>query len=72
MINAIGALTTFVVLIVVIISKAPDGAWLSILIMAALVPVFLGIHRRYRSVAMELAGVHADAVDVTSDRVILV
>ena len=54
-INAIGAVTTFVVLIVVIISKTPDGAWLSIIIMAILVPVFLSIHRHYRAVAAELA-----------------
>ena len=71
-INAIGAVTTFVVLIVVIISKAPDGAWLSLLIMAALVPVFLMIHRRYQAVAAELAEARPDAADITSDRVLLV
>ena len=71
-INAIGAVTTFVVLIVVIISKAPDGAWLSLLIMAALVPIFLMIHRRYQAVAAELAEAHPDAAEVTSDRVLLV
>ena len=54
-INAIGAATTFVVLIVVIISKTPDGAWLSIVIMAVLVPVFVSIHRHYAAVAAELA-----------------
>ena len=46
-INIIGAITTFVVLIVVILSKFKDGAWLSILIMALLVPVFYAIHRHY-------------------------
>ena len=46
-INIIGAVTTFVVLIVVILSKFKDGAWLSILIMALLVPVFYAIHRHY-------------------------
>src|SRR5262249_52275940 len=46
-INLIGAITTAVVLVVVIISKFADGAWLSILIMALLVPLFLGIHRHY-------------------------
>jgi amino acid transporter len=71
-INAIGAVTTFVVLIVVIISKAPEGAWLSILIMAALVPVFLMIHRRYQAVSVELAEAQPDAAEVTSDRVLLV
>ncbi|HEX5937868.1 MAG TPA: APC family permease [Actinomycetota bacterium] len=71
-INAIGALTTFVVLIVVIISKAPDGAWLSILIMAALVPVFVVIHRHYRAVTAQLAGAGPGAVGITSERVLLV
>jgi len=46
-INIIGAITTFVVLIVVVISKFKDGAWLSILIMALLVPLFYAIHRHY-------------------------
>jgi amino acid transporter len=46
-INIIGAVTTFVVLIVVILSKFKDGAWLSILIMALLVPIFYAIHRHY-------------------------
>jgi hypothetical protein len=47
-INAVGGLTTAVVLCVVIISKFRDGAWLSILIIALLVPAFYGIHRHYR------------------------
>src|SRR5262245_7795381 len=46
-INIVGAITTFVVLIVVILSKFKDGAWLSILIMALLVPMFYAIHRHY-------------------------
>jgi hypothetical protein len=70
-INAIGAVTTFVVLVVVIISKAPDGAWLSILIMAALVPLFLGVHRHYGAVAAELARVKDEAERITTDHVIL-
>jgi amino acid transporter len=70
-INTIGAITTFVVLIVVTISKAPDGAWLSILIMAAMVPGFLSIHRHYRSVTEELARQPADAPTVRLGPVIL-
>jgi amino acid transporter len=46
-INGIGATTTFVVLIVVILSKFTEGAWLSMLIIALLVPVFYAIHRHY-------------------------
>jgi hypothetical protein len=46
-INIVGAITTFVVLIVVVVSKFAEGAWLSILIMALLVPLFYAIHRHY-------------------------
>jgi amino acid transporter len=46
-INLIGAITTAIVLVVVIISKFTDGAWLSMLIMALLVPMFYAIHRHY-------------------------
>ncbi len=70
-INAIGAITTFVVLIVVIISKTPDGAWLSIIIMAVLVPVFVSIHRHYRAVAAELARERPEAERTGTNHVIL-
>ncbi len=46
-INIIGAVTTFIVLIVVIVSKFKDGAQYSILIMALLVVLFYTIHRHY-------------------------
>ena len=53
-INAVGAVTTFVVLIVVGASKWSSGAWLSILIMALLVPVFYSIHHHYANVRRQL------------------
>jgi len=46
-INIIGAITTAIVLVVVVLSKFAEGAWLSMLIIALLVPVFLSIHRHY-------------------------
>ena len=53
-INAVGAVTTFVVLIVITATKFVHGAWLSILAMALLVPTFLMIHRHYEAVMVEL------------------
>jgi amino acid transporter len=47
-INAVGGFTTAIVLCVVIVSKFRDGAWLSILIIALLVPAFYGINRHYQ------------------------
>ena len=70
-INTIGAVTTFVVLIVVIISKTPDGAWLSIVIMAVLVPVFVSIHRHYAGVASELARERPEAERMSNTHLIL-
>ncbi|TMK14525.1 MAG: APC family permease [Actinobacteria bacterium] len=46
-INIIGAITTAIVLIVVVISKFAEGAWLSILIIGLLVPGFYSIHKHY-------------------------
>jgi amino acid transporter len=53
-INAVGAVVTFVVLVVVAASKWSSGAWLSILIMALLVPVFYSIHHHYVGVRRQL------------------
>jgi amino acid transporter len=63
-INIVGATTTGIVLIVVIASKFLEGAWLSILIIASLVPLFTSIHRHYAWVharlsrGIERAGAH--------------
>ena len=46
-INVVGCIVTAVVLTVVVATKFADGAWLSMLIMALLVPGFYGIHRHY-------------------------
>ncbi len=53
-INIVGAVVTGVVLVVVIASKFRDGAWLSILIMGLLVPVFYSIHRHYTNVRVQV------------------
>ncbi|MET0800593.1 MAG: APC family permease, partial [Actinomycetota bacterium] len=53
-INSVGAIVTGVVLVVVVASKFGAGAWLSILIMALLVPVFSSIHRHYVNVQRQL------------------
>ena len=70
-INAIGAVTTFVVLLVVIISKFRDGAWLSILIMALLVPVFYSIHRHYGAIMAQLRKGTVTPGDFGSNHVVL-
>lgn len=53
-VNAIGATTTGVVLVVVTITKFTHGAWIVIAAMPMLVLLFLGIHRHYARVSSAL------------------
>ena len=53
-INGVGAVTTGVVLVVITATKFAHGAWLSILAMALLVPVFRAVHSHYGSVMRQL------------------
>jgi hypothetical protein len=53
--NGLGALTTFVVLCVIIIAKFAEGAWVVVLIIPAIVLLFLGIHRHYVKAAKQLS-----------------
>ncbi len=53
--NGLGAVTTFVVLCVIVIAKFAEGAWVVVLIIPAIVLVFLGIHRHYVNAAKQLS-----------------
>ncbi len=53
-INTVGAITTGVVLVVITATKFAHGAWLSILVMALIVPLLRSIHRHYTSVQGQL------------------
>jgi len=49
-INAIGAVVTAVVLVVVVIAKFGEGAWMTLLILPILVWLLLAIHKHYMQV----------------------
>jgi amino acid transporter len=70
-INAIGAVTTGVVLVVVTATKFVHGAWLSILVMAAFVPIFRAIHRHYEAVSEQLRRGAVEAGGSGTVRVVL-
>ncbi len=53
-INAVGAVATFVVLVVVIQTKFLEGAWIVISAIPVLILGMLGINRHYASVAQQL------------------
>jgi amino acid transporter len=54
-INGIGAIATFVVMIVFAITKFQDGAWIVIILTPTLVMIFFTIHRHYKSLAKQLS-----------------
>ena len=53
-INGLGATATFIVLIVLVITKFMHGAWIVVVIIPLLVAMFRAIHRHYTDVAMQL------------------
>ena len=61
-INAIGAVATFTVLVVFIITKFIHGAWLVVMIIPLLVLMFHSIHTHYLQVAKQLSTEGLDAL----------
>ena len=54
-INAVGAVSTLVVMLVFATTKFHDGAWIVVLLVPALVFIFLRIHHHYRDLAKDLS-----------------
>lgn len=54
-INGFGAICTFIVLIVVAVTKFTHGAWIVIVLIPVLVLAFKAIHRHYENASQELA-----------------
>jgi hypothetical protein len=54
-INAVGALATFIVLCVFIATKFIHGAWIVVVVVPLLVMMFRAIHRHYVTVAKQLS-----------------
>jgi amino acid transporter len=54
-INAAGAACTAVTLVVVLVSKFADGAWVMILLIPALLALFVAVRSHYQAVAREVA-----------------
>jgi hypothetical protein len=52
-VNGVGALATGVTLVVVLVAKFASGAWVSVLLIAAMVTAMLWVRRHYREVAIE-------------------
>ncbi|WP_258368568.1 APC family permease [Curtobacterium sp. MCBD17_013] len=70
-INATGASFTFVVLVVVTITKFTHGAWLVFVIMPVLFLLMLGVNRYYRDVSHEIAADDETRFGATGDHAIV-
>jgi amino acid transporter len=53
-VNGLGAIATFIVLIVLVITKFIHGAWLVVVLIPFLVAIFRAVHRHYLDVAKQL------------------
>lgn len=71
-INGFGALCTTIVMMVFVITKFHDGAWVVIFIIPVLVAIFYAIHRHYKILAANLSLEHYGAPPhISRHRVIL-
>ena len=55
LVNAAGAVATGVTLLVVLVAKFIDGAWIMLVLVPALLVLFTGIRRHYGKIAIEIA-----------------
>jgi amino acid transporter len=63
-ISGIGAVSTFVVMIVFAVTKFASGAWVIVLLVPIMVITFFRIHHHYKEVARVLSREHAGKVEV--------
>jgi amino acid transporter len=54
-INGVGAVCTFIVMIVFAVTKFKDGAWIIIFLVPIMVTIFFTIHHHYKSLAKKLS-----------------
>ncbi len=71
-VNAFGAVCTFIVMVLFATFKFTEGAWIIVLLIPTLVLIFYGIHHHYRNVAKQLSlEGHQERLRVARNRVIM-
>jgi amino acid transporter len=71
-ISAVGAVSTFTVMMIFAITKFSHGAWFILVVIPALVFLFFRIHRHYKDVAQALSLDNTAVREIETDRVITV
>ncbi len=71
-VNAVGAVTTFFVMIIFAVFKFSEGAWVVVILIPILVSIFFSIHRHYKGLARQLSlDTYVDRVRTRRNRVIM-
>ncbi len=70
-INALGAAATAVVLVVILVSKFTEGAWIPTVVIPLITVVFMAIHRHYRKVEETLRVRPEDLQEVVRHTVVV-
>jgi amino acid transporter len=71
-INALGAVATGITLVVVVVSKFAEGAWLTVVVVPLLLIMFSRINRHYRGVAVQVADDEPLAITKSEPPVVVV
>jgi amino acid transporter len=71
-INTVGAIVTAVVLVIVVVSKFAEGAWIAVAAMGVIWLTMRGIQKHYQAVALELTPEPGAAVTLPSSNVSIV
>ncbi len=71
-VNAVGTVATAIALAVILIAKFTEGAWITVIVIPALLAVFLAIHRHYAHVAREIACPHPLNLDSNDPTLVVV
>jgi amino acid transporter len=71
-VNGLGALATGVTLLIVLVAKFTSGAWVSALLIVAMVTAMLWVRRHYRAVARETSASAPLEVDTLGPPVVIV
>ncbi|WP_243286356.1 APC family permease [Geothrix terrae] len=71
LINGLGAITTFIVMLVIAVTRFAHGAWIVIVLVPLMVVTFFNIHRHYIRVKSILAASRVDFLGPRRNRVVV-
>ncbi|ABX02654.1 MAG TPA: APC family permease [Herpetosiphon sp.] len=72
LINGVGAVSTGITLIVILVAKFATGAWITLVILPALVGLFLAVRRHYQQVAQQVQlNIALDTSNLTAPIVVI-